>query len=123
LSLEIEAIASSSSGNCYLLNDDKSKLMIECGIPFKRIQRALYFRLSECSGCLISHEHQDHAKAAKELMRTGIDCYMSAGTAEEIGAAGHRLKIVKHGEKFTVGPWIVLPFSSVHDCSGREGRT
>ena len=38
-------------------------------------------RLSDVAGMLLTHEHQDHAKAVTDLARRGIDCYMTEGTA------------------------------------------
>ena len=52
--MDIKALASGSTGNCYLIN---SELMIECGISYKQIQKGCGYRLSEIKACLISHEH------------------------------------------------------------------
>ena len=47
----------------------------------------------------------------------GVDCYMSAGTAEEISANGFRLHIVSSRRQFTIpGGWMVKPFDVVHDA-------
>jgi len=66
--------------------------------------------------CLVGHEHADHSKAAPDLMRAGINCYMSAGTAEALGLNGHRVRVVKALEQFTLGAWTVLPFEAIHDA-------
>lgn len=47
-------------------------------------------------------KHMDHAKAAADLMRAGINCYMSAGTAEALDLTSHRLRVVKALEQLTV---------------------
>lgn len=59
----------------------------------------------------------DHSKSAKDLMKAGISCYMSEGTAEAIKASGHRVKTVKSKELFSVGTFKVLPFSVEHDAN------
>jgi phosphoribosyl 1,2-cyclic phosphodiesterase len=64
----------------------------------------------------MSHEHKDHSKAVTEVMKAGIDCYMSQGTAEAIGATGHRIKIVRSRETFQIGTWNILPFETQHDA-------
>jgi phosphoribosyl 1,2-cyclic phosphodiesterase len=112
--MDIQVLASSSRGNCYRISDGSTPLILECGIRFKEIQQKLNFRLSEIAGCLLSHEHLDHSKAVKDIMKAGIDCYMSQGTAEAIGVSGHRVRIVK--EQFRVGTWTILPFDTVHDA-------
>ena len=114
--LEITPLASGSSGNCYRVTDGNTPLLLECGIPFKEIQKNLKFRVSEIAGCLVSHEHQDHCKAVRDLMKGGIDCYMSQGTAEALGISGHRLHVVKAKQQFRLGSWTVLPFKTQHDA-------
>lgn len=114
--LSVETIASGSSGNCYRIWDGQTNILIECGIRFREIREALDFQLSEISGCLVSHEHQDHCKAAKDIVKAGIDCYMSHGTAESLNLSGHRIKTVKPKQKFEVGTYTVLPFSTEHDA-------
>ena len=50
-------------------------------------------------------------------MRAGIDCYISAGTAEALGLSGHRLHIIKARQQFRIGTWTVLPFDTQHDAA------
>ena len=92
--IENTSLASGSQGNCYRVSDGRTPLLLECGIGWKEIQRGLNFRTSQLAGCLVSHEHKDHSKAVQEMMKAGIDCYMSAGTAEALGISGHRLYII-----------------------------
>ena len=37
--LTIKSIASSSLGNCYTVDDGQTKILIECGIPIKKIKK------------------------------------------------------------------------------------
>ena len=115
--IEITPYASGSRGNCYRITDGRTPLLLECGISYKQIQKGCGFRLTEIKACLISHEHQDHSKAVKEIMRAGIDCYMSRGTAEALGLSGHRLHIIKARQQFRLGTWTILPFETQHDAA------
>lgn len=115
--IEILPLASGSKGNCYRITDGRTPLLLECGIPFREIQKRLNFKTSEIAACLVSHEHQDHAKAVKDIMRSGIDCYMSQGTAKALGISGHRLNLVKAKKQFNIGSWTILPFDTVHDAN------
>ena len=114
--IKISALASGSKGNCYRVTDSRTPLLIECGIPFKEIQKGLDFKTSEIKGCLITHEHKDHCKAVEDTMRAGIDCYMSQGTAEALGIEGHRGNIVKAKQAFNLETWTILPFDTKHDA-------
>lgn len=115
--INIKQIASGSTGNCYRLSDGKTSLLLECGIAFKKIQQAIGFKVSSISACLITHEHGDHSKSVKDMMRAGCDCYMSAGTASALGLkSGPRVKIISSQKQFKVGTWTILPFDAIHDC-------
>lgn len=114
--IEITTFASSSRGNCYRVTDGETPLLLECGIRYKEIQRGLQFRVSEIVGCLISHEHKDHCKALADITKAGIDCYMTRGTTEALGATGHRIKIIKPREQFKIGTWAILPLEIQHDA-------
>ena len=112
----IRPLASSSAGNAYLIQDGRSPLLLDCGLSIRELKQATGYRLTGLAGCLITHEHQDHAKAAADLMRAGVDCYMSTGTAEALGLTGHRLRAVKALQQITIGSWTVLPFEAIHDA-------
>lgn len=115
--IEITVIASGSKGNCYRITDGSTPLLLECGITFREIQYGLGFRLSEIEGCLVTHEHKDHSKAMNDIMRAGIDIYTSKGTAEAVGASGHRIKHIEAKWQFSIGTWTILPFDVQHDVA------
>lgn len=119
--IEIKALASGSKGNCYRITDGKTPLLLECGIPFRDIQRGLNFRVSEIAGCLVSHEHQDHCKSIKDVMKAGIDVYASKGTIESLDITNHRLKPVTAKQSFQIGTWTILPFDTQHDTAEPYG--
>lgn len=115
--IEIKVLASGSTGNCYWISDGRTSLLIEAGIPINRIKRGLNYKLSEIEGCLISHEHGDHAKAAYDIAKQGIDVYMSRGTAEMLDLSGHRIHHIKPKYRYDIGSWIVKPFEAQHDAA------
>ena len=99
-----------------MVNDGSTKILLECGIRFKDIQRGLNFETSDISACLITHEHKDHCVAIKEVLKAGIDCYTSAGTTKEINVQHHRIHNIKAKQKFTIGTWSIIPFEANHDA-------
>jgi len=114
--IDITALASGSTGNSYHITDGKTPLLLECGIPWKCIQQGLGYATSQIAGCLVSHEHQDHAKAAHDTMRAGIDIYTSQGTIDTLGIEGHRMHAVTAKRQFALGSWVILPFDTQHDA-------
>lgn len=119
--IEVQCLASGSSGNCYRITDGESPLLLDCGIPWRQIQQDLNFQASALSGILVSHEHMDHCRAVKNAVRSGVTCYASKETAEALGVSGHRVKIVRQLEQFRIDLWTVLPFDTVHDAAGSIG--
>jgi len=115
--IEIYPLASGSKGNCYRVTDGSTPLLLEAGIPYKQIQKGLNFRVSEISGCLASHEHGDHSKAVKDIMKAGIDCYMSQGTQETLRVCNHRIQTIEARQQFDIGTWTILPFETEHDAA------
>lgn len=115
--IEIKTLATGSSGNCYHVTDGITPLLLECGIAFKNIQKALNFKTSGIEGVLVTHEHKDHSKAVKEVAERGLNIYMSPGTKEAIGIEHHRIKPVENKKQFKLGTWTILPFDVQHDTA------
>lgn len=115
--ITIKTLATGSKGNCYVVDDGSTTLLLECGISFKEIQRALDFNTRDIAGCLVTHDHGDHIRGLEGVLKASIDVYMSPGTAEAIGIEHHRLHSVKCKEQFAIGTWTVLPFDTEHDVA------
>lgn len=71
--MKLSVIGSSSAGNCYLLTSSTGEtLIVECGVDFKIIKKALDWKLSSVCGCIVSHEHKDHCKSLSDVLASGI---------------------------------------------------
>lgn len=73
--LKLKVLSSGSSGNCYLLENEKETLVLDCGIPIKKIKRGLGYDLKKIAGVICSHSHLDHAKAVKDFEGMGISVF------------------------------------------------
>lgn len=116
-------LASSSAGNAYVVESPGSPpLLLEAGISVRRLRETLNFGLSGLAGCLVSHSHGDHSKGVKDLLKAGVDCWMSKGTAEALEVQGHhRLNILRAYEGANVGDWGIMPFPVEHDADEALG--
>ena len=112
--MKFEALASSSAGNAYVVSDQETHILLECGISHSKLQKLSGFSLSEFQACLVSHEHKDHAKAVEELISRGMAVYMSQGTAEALETEGAEL--IENMEQFNVGSLDIVPFTTFHDA-------
>lgn len=115
--MNFKTIASGSSGNCYLLETKKGSLLLEAGIPINQIKKALGFDFSNIAGCLITHEHGDHAKAIKDVANLGIDVYASNLTLQALNCTGHRFIPIRDKKLQEVGYFSILPFKTEHDAA------
>ena len=115
--IEIQTLATGSTGNAYYVTDGVTPILIECGISFKQIQRKLNYETTELAACLVTHEHKDHCAGLSGVLGAGIRCYMSKGTDDAIGIKHHRIKIVENKKQFVIGTWTILPFDVQHDVA------
>jgi phosphoribosyl 1,2-cyclic phosphodiesterase len=106
--------ASSSHGNAYIVSDNQTKILLECGVSHKQLQKLTGFTLSDFKACLVSHEHKDHAKCVEDLLARGMAVYMSYGTAQALEA--DTASLIEHMEQFNVGSLDIVPFSTFHDA-------
>lgn len=82
--MKLRVLGSGSSGNCYLLENNTECLVIEAGVPFKAVKKALGFNVSKIVGVVVSHSHKDHAGYYKEYINAGIPVYRPYDMDEEI---------------------------------------
>jgi len=118
--MKLKVLGSGSSGNCYLLQNKNECLIIEAGVNIKQLKIALDFDFSKVVGCIVSHEHNDHAKEIESIQALGINCYFSEGTAlTAIKSTNHnpRTKIIKHGQTFAAGNFKIMGFDIKHDAA------
>ncbi len=114
--MQLKVISSSSAGNCYLLYNQTEVLVIECGVRISALKDALDFDLTKVVGVLVSHEHQDHCCAVKDVIAAGLNVYASEGTIQTFKVNSHRLHRIQAGKEFMLGRFKIKAFDAVHDC-------
>lgn len=105
---KLKVVGTGSSGNCYLLTVNDQTLVIEAGINFTKVKKALNFDLSGVVGVLVSHEHGDHADFVKDFVKFGKKVYCTSGT-------GNYNKI-EYLKPFEIGLFRITPFEIFHDA-------
>lgn len=121
--IRIYTVGSGSSGNCYIVectNEDgqTEKLIIEAGVPFKGVQKALKFDLSGISGCCITHNHGDHAGFVKQYAKKHIKLYLTKGTFDAIELTNNaRYTCIKKQTAYMIGRFKILAFETEHDAA------
>jgi phosphoribosyl 1,2-cyclic phosphodiesterase len=120
--MQLKVINSNSSGNAYILENDREALLIECGVNFDKIKQALNFNLNKVVGCLVTHEHGDHSKSIADVVAAGINVYATEGTFAALNFTNHHRAITTFsGDEFKVGSFRVKPFDVKHDVKEPVG--
>ena len=103
--MKLKVLGSGSSGNCYILENDKEALIIEAGIPFKEVKIALDFNIKKIKGVFITHDHGDHRKCCCEYERAGIPVFEPCRDSRKVW-------------KFTDSPFVIIAFPN----QSKDGR-
>jgi len=121
---------SGSSGNAMFLEAGDTRLLIDAGVPAKRILASLDelgVAPDTLNGILITHEHSDHIRGAGILSRKlDLPVYASQGAWHAMEGklgevAARNQRVFRAGEDFYVRDIGVEPFSIPHDAADPVG--
>jgi phosphoribosyl 1,2-cyclic phosphodiesterase len=133
--LRVTILSSGSSGNCTLLETERTRLLVDAGLSKKETLRRLTEvkrSVDRLDGIVISHEHGDHIRGLAQVLgqwRTTV--YLTEATHSKVKgilpeSSQKRLDHVEHiraGHRFIVGDIEVSPFSIPHDAVDPLGFT
>ena len=123
--ITVKTLASSSKGNAYLLDSGGRWLLLECGLPYKTLQKKLDYQVYRLDGCLVTHSHGDHARCLPELIKAGIDVYCTEETfnaaAPDLSESLYHKVLPNRKYHFGGWKWTVQAFETVHDAPGSVG--
>ena len=117
--MTFRSLASSSKGNAYLVSDGETVLLLECGLPYKKLAEKSGFTLMDTTACFVTHEHKDHSRAAGQLIRHGVPVYMSEGTARALELWD--AEVIEPDKPVTFGALRVMAFRVSHDAADPVG--
>ena len=113
--IKISSIKNGSGGNSYVVQNEETQFLLECGIPYKKIVLEAYRitgkKLSNFTGCLITHKHGDHSKSAKEIEKR-MKIYTNKSTIEKNHLRNYYE--IKELTPFSIGTIKLLPISVKH---------
>lgn len=124
-SIEVQTLASGSSGNALLIRSAGSRLLVDAGISCRRIERLLAasgLGVGDLDGLLLTHEHGDHVRGLPTLRsrHPSLRLYATPGTARACAARyGWEMRCVPvaSGRELGIGDVRVTPFRSSHDAA------
>lgn len=112
--MKFENLYSSSKGNCFLLSDGTTKIMIDCGGTSKQMGKAILYKYHEINGVLVSHHHQDHSANILELIKDGIACYVTPETIDQYKIHAAMNVFVFDETPFVIGTLVIKPMLVDH---------
>lgn len=130
MSLRFCSFASSSSGNCYLIQSSGgSSILIDAGVPLRRLEKnllALKVAPSSLQGIFLTHAHRDHVASflikKPFATRYNLATYASTGTWQELLQKGcgsldyDRCHRIAPGQTIEVGDLQVTGYAKLHDA-------
>lgn len=127
----LRTLASSSGGNCTLIQSGSTAVLLDAGISCRKITQRLRtcgLSAGELSGILVTHEHTDHIAGLQVLLKgRHIPIYASEGTCNALAfrqpeLASH-LMVVPAGSYFELDNLTVTSFPTSHDAAQSVGYT
>ena len=115
--MTLTVLGSGSTGNGYVIQNEHAALILECGVPRAECLSALGWSTKRVAGCLITHEHGDHARFIEDYLPL-MPCYCSAGTAAALEYRNaHRPKVLEPLRTVRIGGFAVRPIPAEHDAA------
>lgn len=117
LKIKLKVLGSGSSGNSYALIADNGEILaIEAGCKFMDFKKMIDWKISNVVGCIVTHEHLDHARYIKDLMKSGIPVYTAFETQTALETiTGERTIAISPRRTRQIGSFTVTPFNVPHD--------
>lgn len=116
--MEFHVIETGSQGNAYVLRNKDEAILLECGANLNKIKSFFDFDFENLVGCLITHEHGDHAKHAVKLMQSAVNIYGSEGTLDALKIKNsHRSHTLRPKIQYKIGGFLIIPFDVKHDAA------
>ncbi len=106
------SIASGSKGNCFIIQTQKSNIMIDCGSTKSHLMRSfgeLSLSLDDIDALLITHDHSDHVSQIKH--------FVNVQTFSPIKLKTNHQVLIKERESFFINECEITPIGLSHDTS------
>ncbi|MBN1593687.1 MAG: MBL fold metallo-hydrolase [Candidatus Coatesbacteria bacterium] len=128
--MRICVLASGSSGNCTLLESGGARVLLDVGLSWVRVERALLsvdVDPTSINAIVVTHEHSDHCKgvgvAARKLKcPVHVNVETLGFIASKLENVGRRqIVLTKAGESFMIEDLEFTPFPVPHDAVNPVG--
>ncbi len=127
--MRLVTFASGSSGNCALVQNGDTSVLIDAGISMKRIRAGLRRQgldFDNVDAILITHEHADHVCGLRMIARHhAVPVYATRTVANRLRGMAPEIEdsltIVGKNEPFSIKDLTITAFSTSHDTDESVG--
>src|SRR5699024_189489 len=119
--MRFASLGSGSRGNAWVVEDEQTRLLIDCGFSAtdceRRLQR-LGLSGADIDALVITHEHRDHWRGVSRFSRQWrLPVWMTPGTqAATRDDACATIELYSPHEPFTIGNVELTPCPVPHDA-------
>lgn len=120
------SLYSGSSGNCFFIQSENTKILIDAGVSCKKVELALQeqfnLSLNVIDAIFVTHEHIDHTKGLSLISsKYNLPIYATSGTWNGINQKPNKIseenkKIITLNKSFTFKDLRIFPFPTPHDA-------
>lgn len=121
------SLYSGSSGNCFFIQSENTKILIDAGVSCKKIETALQndfnLSLNDFDAIFVTHEHIDHTKSLNLISsKYNLPVFASKGTWNALTEKTQKIsndnkKIFELDKSFEFKDLRIFPFSTPHDAA------
>ena len=121
--MRFASLGSGSKGNCLIVEEKNTRLLLDCGFSTKEIIARL-FRLAiqpnMLDGIIITHEHADHISGVERFARKfDLPVWLTHGTlraAKKTFSTLSKINIIDSHQAFSVSDIDIQPYPVPHDA-------
>jgi len=127
--MEVCALASGSSGNCFLVSNGKNSILIDAGISCKRIEERLLSirkKAEDLKGIFVTHEHSDHIRGIDVFTKKHpIPVFATKKVIENKSLCSREdlLNSIKKEDSLSIGGMEIISFPKIHKAIDPIGFT
>ena len=121
-------LASGSKGNCTLIENEETSILVDCGLPITEIENRIIGAGSDpskISAIFVTHTHVDHIRSLTRFSKKyktkvfATDPNWIEGKLSAVGSPNRRF--VKPGEEINYFGFKIVAFSVSHDAISTVG--
>lgn len=112
--INIKVFASGSSGNLYVVENENTKILLECGLTEEKIRKLLgkKYNLGMMDGCIITHSHTDHCNMNSwKFINRFLNIYSTNELYNKINFKG---QIIENKHNYKLGSIKFKPIDVYH---------